>query len=76
MAEHESFGELSVDIERFLAAAQAHAQRIYSDSPRFTEHSIADVELILGRLSESIPHGRFQKLLKKRLRPNRSRTWR
>jgi hypothetical protein len=69
MAENESSGELSANIERFLAVAQAHAQRIYSTHLDFTEHSIADVELILGRLSESIPHGRFQKLLKKQPSP-------
>jgi hypothetical protein len=69
MAGDENGGELSASIERFLAAAREHAQRIYSTQLDFTEHSIADVELILGRLSESIPQGRFQKLLKKQPSP-------
>ncbi len=57
--------KLSADIENFLAAALDHAQRLYSAKLDFTERSVADVELILGRLSESIPRGRWQKLLKK-----------
>ena len=69
MEDKESSGKLSADIERFLAAAREHAQRIYSTQLDFTERSIADVELILGRLSESIPHGRFQKLIKKQPSP-------
>ena len=69
MAENELSGELSSNIERSLAAARAHAQRIYSTQLDFTERSITDVELILGRLSESIPHGRLQKLIKKQPAP-------
>jgi len=69
MADNESSGELSSNIEHFLAAAQTHAQRIYSTHLDFTERSITDVELILGRLSESIPHGRFQKLIRKQPSP-------
>ena len=69
MADNERSGELSSNIERFLAAARAHAQRIYSTHLDFTERSIADVELILGRLSESIPHGRFQRLIRKQPSP-------
>lgn len=69
MADNERSGELSCNIERFLAAARAHAQRIYSTHLDFTERSIADVELILGRLSESIPHGRFQRLIRKQPSP-------
>jgi hypothetical protein len=69
MAEDESPAKLSATIERFLAAAQEHAQRIYSAQLDFSEHSIADVELILGRLSESLPHGRLQKLFKKQPAP-------
>ena len=42
MAENELSGELSSNIERFLAAARAHAQRIYSTHLDFTERSIAD----------------------------------
>ncbi len=69
MAENEISGELSSNVERCLAAAQTHAQHIYSTDLDFTERSIADVELILGRLSESIPHGRFQKLIRKQPSP-------
>jgi hypothetical protein len=69
MADHESSGELGPQIERFLAAAREHAQRIYSTQLDFSARSIADVELILGRLSESIPHGRFQKLIRKQPSP-------
>ena len=69
MADRESSGDLSADIERFLGSACEHAQRIYSTQLDFTERSIADVELILGRLSESIPHGRFQKLMRKQPPP-------
>lgn len=69
MSDHESSGKLNADIERFLASAQEHAQRLYSTQLDFTERSIADVELILGRLSESIPHGRLQKLIRKQPPP-------
>lgn len=69
MTDHESPGKLNADIERFLASAQEHAQRLYSTHLDFTERSIADVELILGRLSESIPHGRLQKLIRKQPPP-------
>jgi hypothetical protein len=69
MADNENSGKLSASIEGFLAAAREHAQRIYSTDLDFTERSIADVELILGRLSESIPHGRLQKLIKKQPSP-------
>jgi hypothetical protein len=69
MADHESSSKLDTDIERFLASAQEHAQRLYSTQLDFTERSIADVELILGRLSEAIPHGRLQKLIRKQPSP-------
>jgi hypothetical protein len=69
MADNESPDKLSADIARFLTAAQEHAQRIYSTQLDFTERSIKDVELILGRLSESILHGRLQKLIRKQPSP-------
>jgi hypothetical protein len=69
MAGEEKPGKLNADIERFLVSAREHARRIYSTELDFTERSIADVELILGRLSESIPHSRLQKLIKKQPAP-------
>jgi len=69
MADDESSCNPSASIERFLTAAQEHAERVYSTQLDFTERSIGDVELILGRLSESIPHGRFQKLIRKQPSP-------
>jgi hypothetical protein len=69
MADDESSGNLSDIIESFLAAAREHAERVYFTQLDFTERSIVDVELILSRMSESIPRSTFQKLFKKRPSP-------
>ena len=61
--------ELAAEIERFLSAARQHAQNVYSSDLDFSERSIADVDLILGRLAEMLPRGRFQKLFKKQPAP-------
>jgi hypothetical protein len=60
---------LAVEIERFLTAARQHAERVYSTNLDFSERSIADLDLILARLSEMIPRGRLQKLFKKQPAP-------
>ena len=65
-SDQEGSGKLSVQIEGLLSAAQEHAHRVYSTSLDFSERSIADVELILGRMSESIPHGSFQRQIRRR----------
>jgi hypothetical protein len=61
--------ELAAEIERFVSAARQHAQRVYSTELDFSERSIADIDLILGRLSEMIPRGRFGQLFKRQPAP-------
>lgn len=62
-------GELATEINRLLTAARLHAQRVYSTELDFSERSIADLDLILARMSEMIPRGRLQKLLKRQPAP-------
>ena len=71
MSEQPHSGEpnLAAEVERFLGAAQQHAKNVYSTELDFSERSIADVDLILGRLAEMLPRGRFQKLFKKQPAP-------
>ncbi len=59
----------AAEIERFLNAARQHAQHVYSTELDFSQRSIADVDLILGRLSEMIPRSRLQKLFRKQPAP-------
>ena len=61
--------ELAAEIERLLSAGRQHAQRVYSTELDFSEGSIADLDLILGRMSEMIPRGRLQSLFKRQPAP-------
>ncbi len=53
---------LQENIEKLAQAAVEHAQEYFATTLDFSESSVEDVELILARMYERVPRGRFSKM--------------